>query len=296
MGFFSSVKKAFKKAAPTIASGGLNLMAKSGASALPYMGFAGGAGGGPSSALSLDTNWADIAGTALSGGASAYGQYSANKQNAQLAQNQMDFQERMSNTAHQREVRDLRHAGLNPILSGTGGMGASSGQGATASMDNVAGAGVASALEALTKITQTYLIREQTHHAKAETENIKTTNPQIRSQTKKIEQETSTSKALERVHASTEQYNWQATATSRTLQGYQWQQARGQELQNKILNENIHVAKAAAAEAKNEKLMSDSEYGQLLTSIKMANNAGLSLGSFLEKFMPKTSTVKHLKK
>jgi CCR4-NOT transcriptional regulation complex NOT5 subunit len=198
MGFFSSVKKAFKKAAPTIASGGLNLMAKSGASALPYMGFAGGAGGGPSSALSLDTNWADIAGTALSGGASAYGQYSANKQNAQLAQNQMDFQERMSSTAHQREVRDLRLAGLNPILSGTGGMGASSGPGATASMDNVAGAGVASALEALTKITQSYLIREQTDRAKAETENIKTTNPQIRAQTKKTEQETNSSKALEK--------------------------------------------------------------------------------------------------
>lgn len=34
-----------------------------------------------------------------------------------------DWSQEMANTAHQREVRDLTLAGLNPILSGTGGMG-----------------------------------------------------------------------------------------------------------------------------------------------------------------------------
>ncbi len=53
--------------------------------------------------------------------------------NAQEAAKNRNWQEMMSNTAHQREVRDLMAAGLNPVLSAMNGNGASVTSGATAS-------------------------------------------------------------------------------------------------------------------------------------------------------------------
>lgn len=50
-----------------------------------------------------------------------------NAWSAQQAQKQMDFEERLSNTSHQREVADLKAAGLNPVLSANNGASTPSG-------------------------------------------------------------------------------------------------------------------------------------------------------------------------
>ena len=88
-------------------------------------------------------DWLTGIGSAVGGLFGYKGQKDTNVASAQQAQNQMDFQERMSNTAVQRRMADLKKSGLNPILAG--GKEASSPAGQQAPVGNKAAAAMTQA-------------------------------------------------------------------------------------------------------------------------------------------------------
>lgn len=72
-----------------------------------------------------------IAAGAAGAGANLIGTFMGNEWNREAATTNRRWQEEMSGSAHQREVSDLKKAGLNPILSANAGASTGSGGGAT---------------------------------------------------------------------------------------------------------------------------------------------------------------------
>jgi len=119
---------------------------------------------------------ASLLGTVATGVLGARSASRTNRAASAQAARSMEFEERLSKTAHQRQVKDMRAAGLNPILSATGGSGASTPSGKAAPV-----------IDPLSTATQSVSSALQTARLNQELKNLQATEKNIQEQTKSIQ-------------------------------------------------------------------------------------------------------------
>lgn len=109
-----------------------------------------------------------LIGAGLGAAADFVGGLFTNSAAAKNTQKQMDFQERMSNTAYQRGVTDMKAAGLNPMLAYSQG-GASAPSGGAAPVVNVGEAAVRGMQAGVNSGKTAMLVKEQLRNVTEDT-------------------------------------------------------------------------------------------------------------------------------
>nr|UXR08066.1 MAG: DNA pilot protein [Microvirus sp.] len=118
-----------------------------------------------------------------------------NAQRIAQAKTQMDFQERMSNTSHQREIADLSAAGLNPILSSKYG-GSSTPGGAMAQIADTSTPAQTSAQGARAREAELANASAQVNQQRAATKNVNAQTSNTQAATAKTRAETANTKLM----------------------------------------------------------------------------------------------------